>query len=270
MNSWCRCFCMHWPITRPSSATNKVVVPWRFVVVGHGSGPALFHGEARLGAVERLDLRLLVRRQDDGALRRVEIQVDHILKLLGKSRVVRQLESRHQVRLQAMRLPDRLNARRRDAHRLGQRTQAPVGGVRRRFRQRLLEHPIDHLRPPAAPCRAAASCRGTSRQRRPRHSASASAEWSACSPAVDAESRRFRHRRWPRAQSGRGRHASAACCHWRSTPPADPDPCAIRFSNGSPCGLPTPSNGYTGSSSAGSRPNVRCPTRKPRPCCSGP
>jgi len=51
------------------------------------------------------------------------------------------------MRLQAMPLPDRLNARRCDAHRLGHLTQAPVGGLRRRLRQRLPEHPIDHLRP---------------------------------------------------------------------------------------------------------------------------
>ncbi len=31
-----------------------------------------------------------------------------------------------------------------------------------------------------------------------------------------------------------------------------------------------PSNACTGSSSAGSRPNAPCPTRRPRPCCSGP
>ena len=49
------------------------------VVVGHGSGPTLLHGQARLGAVERLDLGLLVDRQHDGVLRRVEIQPDHVL-----------------------------------------------------------------------------------------------------------------------------------------------------------------------------------------------
>ena len=117
------------------------------VVVGHGSGPTLLHGQARLGAVERLDLGLLVDRQHDGVLRRVEIQPDHVLDFLGKPWIVGQLEGRHQVRLQAMRLPDRLNARRRDAHRLGHRPQAPVGGVRRHLRHRLLKHPVDHCRP---------------------------------------------------------------------------------------------------------------------------
>ena len=36
------------------------------VGVGHCSSPALLHGQARLGPVERLDLAFLVKRQDDG------------------------------------------------------------------------------------------------------------------------------------------------------------------------------------------------------------
>ena len=43
------------------------------VIMGHGSGTALLHGQTRLGAVERLDLGLLVDRQHDGTFRRVEI-----------------------------------------------------------------------------------------------------------------------------------------------------------------------------------------------------
>ena len=116
------------------------------VVVGHGAGPAFLHRQARLGAVERLDLGLLVHRQHDGVLRRVDIQADHVLDLLGKSQIVGQLEGRHQMRLQVMRLPDRLNARRRDAHRLCHGSQAPVGRVRRRLRLGLLDHPHEHIR----------------------------------------------------------------------------------------------------------------------------
>ena len=44
------------------------------VVVGHGAGAALLHGQARLGAVERLDLAFLVDRQDDGVGRRIDIK----------------------------------------------------------------------------------------------------------------------------------------------------------------------------------------------------
>jgi len=40
--------------------------------VGHGSGPALFQRPAGLGAVERLDLALLVDGKDDGVRRRID------------------------------------------------------------------------------------------------------------------------------------------------------------------------------------------------------
>jgi hypothetical protein len=38
-----------------------------FVVLGHGPGTALLHRQVGLGAVERLDLRLFVDREDDGS-----------------------------------------------------------------------------------------------------------------------------------------------------------------------------------------------------------
>ena len=42
------------------------------VVVGHRAGAALLHRQAGLGAVERLDLALLVDREHDGVRRRVD------------------------------------------------------------------------------------------------------------------------------------------------------------------------------------------------------
>ncbi len=116
------------------------------IIMGHGPGPSLLHRKARLGAVERLDLGLLVNRQNDGVLRRVEIEPDHVLDFLRKSWIVRQFEGCHQMRLQAMRLPDRLDARRRDAHRLCHRSQAPMGRGRRGLRLGLLDHTQDHIR----------------------------------------------------------------------------------------------------------------------------
>ena len=63
------------------------------VVVGHGAGAALLHRQAGLGAVERLDLRLLVDRQHHGVGRRVDIQADDVDELLGEGRVVGELEA---------------------------------------------------------------------------------------------------------------------------------------------------------------------------------
>ena len=51
------------------------------VVVGHDAEPAVLHGQAGLGAVERLDLALLVDRQHDGVRRRVDVKADHVAQL---------------------------------------------------------------------------------------------------------------------------------------------------------------------------------------------
>jgi hypothetical protein len=51
------------------------------VIMGHGAGAALLHGQAGLGAVERLDLALLVHRQHDRMRRRIDVEADHVLQL---------------------------------------------------------------------------------------------------------------------------------------------------------------------------------------------
>src|SRR5680860_1075350 len=49
-----------------------------FVVVGHGSGTALLHGQARLATVKRLDLALLVDRKHDGVRGRIAVSYTHL------------------------------------------------------------------------------------------------------------------------------------------------------------------------------------------------
>jgi hypothetical protein len=53
------------------------------VVVGHGPSAALLQWKARLGAVQSLDLGLLVDRQDDGVGRRVDVEADDVSDLGG-------------------------------------------------------------------------------------------------------------------------------------------------------------------------------------------
>jgi len=48
------------------------------VVVGPGSGAALLHRQARLGAVERLDLALFVERKHQRPVRWVQIEANDI------------------------------------------------------------------------------------------------------------------------------------------------------------------------------------------------
>src|ERR1019366_6747859 len=62
--------------------------PVALVVMSHRAGPARLDRQRRLGAVQRLDLALLVHAKDDRVLRRVQIQADDIDELLLKAGVV--------------------------------------------------------------------------------------------------------------------------------------------------------------------------------------
>lgn len=130
-------------MTVPSStlsAAKSVVRSVPFVVMGHGAGAALLHWQAGLGAVERLDLRLLVNRQHHRMGRRIDVQVDDVGEFLGEGRIVRQLEVPPAVRPEAVGLPDRLHRRGCDAGDLRHGAQRPVG---RFVRWRLLRQADD-------------------------------------------------------------------------------------------------------------------------------
>ena len=49
-----------------------------FVVVGHRPSSALLHRQTGLGAVERLDLALLINREGDGVGGRIDIETDDV------------------------------------------------------------------------------------------------------------------------------------------------------------------------------------------------
>jgi hypothetical protein len=69
MNSWCRWRCMLRPddgAVEPIEGGKQRRCAMAFVVVGHRPGAALLHRQTGLGAVERLDLALLINREDDG------------------------------------------------------------------------------------------------------------------------------------------------------------------------------------------------------------
>ena len=63
-----------------------------FVVMRHCAGAARFHRQARLGAVERLDLALFVDREDHRMSGRVDVEADNVLEFLCELGIVRQLE----------------------------------------------------------------------------------------------------------------------------------------------------------------------------------
>src|SRR3954469_4079505 len=75
----------------------------------HGAGAAPLHGQAGLGAVERLDLRLLIDRQHHGMRRRVDIEADDVPEPGHEVGIVGELEAADAMRRQA---PDAVAFRR--------------------------------------------------------------------------------------------------------------------------------------------------------------
>ena len=85
------------------------------VIVGHRPAFAGLDRQARLGAVERLDLALLVDGDDDGVLGRVHVKADDVLDLLDEIGIVGALERAQAMGLRSMRFPQALNGAQADA-----------------------------------------------------------------------------------------------------------------------------------------------------------
>ena len=116
-----------------------------FVTVGHGAGPPLLHRQHRLGAIERLNLALLINRQNDGVVRRIDIEADDVTQLGDELRVIGQLELTHPVGLQPVGPPDALHRADADPDCSGHGRAGPMGCVRRRSSQGQGCHALDNL-----------------------------------------------------------------------------------------------------------------------------
>jgi AraC-like DNA-binding protein/CheY-like chemotaxis protein len=91
----------------------------------------------RRGAVERLNLAFFIDRQEQGAIRRAEVQPDDVAHLVDEQRILRQLKRVDAVRLQGKRLPDPRDRRLTHVAVLGQAARRPVRRiVRHRFQRR--------------------------------------------------------------------------------------------------------------------------------------
>jgi hypothetical protein len=115
------------------------------VIVCHRGAAPLFHRQPGLGAIERLDLAFLVDAEDHGMGRRIDVEANDILELVGEFGIVGDLERAHPMRLQPVSLPDAPHRGRANPYRLGHRRGAPVGRLmgRRLVGQR--DDPIDGL-----------------------------------------------------------------------------------------------------------------------------
>jgi hypothetical protein len=111
--------------------------------VRHPRGLAGLHRQRRLGAIERLDLRLLIHAEHQRALRRRHVEPDDIDDLLGQPRIAGELERADLMRLELVLAPDPVHRRRRDPGRGRQSPHAPLHAAIRRLLQRLGQHPLD-------------------------------------------------------------------------------------------------------------------------------
>ena len=98
-----------------------------FVVMGQRHPPASLHGQGGLGAVERLDLGLLVEAEHHGLLGRVQVEPDYVHQLLLEVGVVGDLEGVDLPGLQVVVPPDAGDGVLADAEPLGHQSRRPVG-----------------------------------------------------------------------------------------------------------------------------------------------
>ena len=112
-----------------------------FVIVGHGPTAPLLHRQTRLSPVEGLDLTLLVHAQNQGLVRRIQIQTHNVAKLLDKVLVPAEREGLDPMWFEVVLIPNALNRHSADSVRLGHAAHAPVrcmgrSPVQGRFDQR--------------------------------------------------------------------------------------------------------------------------------------
>ena len=86
------------------------------------------NGQALLRTIQGLNLALLIDAKHDRMLGWIQVQADDVDQLLGKVRIVGELERLHAMRLEVGLLPHPLHHRRRRAQVLGQRPRAPMRG----------------------------------------------------------------------------------------------------------------------------------------------
>ena len=98
------------------------------VVVGHSFDIAEPHGQHRLGAIQCLNLALLIDREHDGVVGRVQIEANHIAHLFDEEWVGGEFETLAAVRLQREELKDAMHGGLGKPVRFCCQTNAPVGG----------------------------------------------------------------------------------------------------------------------------------------------
>ena len=99
------------------------------IVVRHAFNITQTHRKNGLGAVQRLNLALLIHTQDHGVLGRIQIQSDNITDFLDEKGIIGDFEMALPMGLKAKGAPDPLDCGPRDLRFFGDRARRPVGSV---------------------------------------------------------------------------------------------------------------------------------------------
>ena len=117
--------------------------PMSFAVISHRAGADLRQRRSRLRAIARSHLALLVDRQHQRGVRRVEVESDNVLNCLAKFGVTREVRNIRGMRLQAIRGPNALHARTAKSNFLGDLVQRQTRAARQLFVQGQVNDPLD-------------------------------------------------------------------------------------------------------------------------------
>jgi len=107
--------------------------PMSLVVVSLRAAVPAHDGQAGLGPFQGLTLALLITTQHQGPVRGLQIQANHVPKLLFEVLVRRELERAGHVGLDRIGAPEPLDRRLRDSRRLGHRAHRPARAMGRRL-----------------------------------------------------------------------------------------------------------------------------------------
>ncbi len=113
------------------------------VVMRHPLHVAQPHGQQRLGAIQGLDLSLLIDAEHHRLIGRVQVQADDVADLFDEERILRQLEVPLPVGLHREGLQPAVNRGLGDPSRCSKSPRTPVGAAIGRLG---LQRPVDHLR----------------------------------------------------------------------------------------------------------------------------
>ena len=114
------------------------------IIVRHRPGLAGLERQARLGAIEGLDLALFVDRQHDRMAWRGQIEADDVRELGDELGITAALEAAQPVRLQLVRGPDPLHRSQGQPGSLGHHATGPVGRLARRLAAGQSHHTLHH------------------------------------------------------------------------------------------------------------------------------